>query len=322
MKYRAALIVIFAFASVAAARGALAGEAVALPSRFEGTGGVSAETPPADDVSKMVEEWMSATGALGAGGVRPVRSYIPGGVKREFVYGVTPAEIQCKAGMITDIELEPGERVENFSVTDGRKWSVSAAWSGFLEDITTHVLVRTNFPGLKSTLTILTDRRNYSIYLSSSLDGLHMPRVGFRHLAAPKEPLPYEKSIPPGKYRDLLETYGLVEKSDAERDDAALNSVDAAKLNFSYSITATSDNKKNSIVWKPMSVYDAGGKTYFVMPKTKDGAPARPRLHVKRNGAWLNTPYKILENGLFVMEGVFDEAMMRLGGRGIIIKRR
>jgi type IV secretion system protein VirB9 len=318
-------MVILAFAAVMAARGALAGEAVALPSRFEDGGGISATQPPQDDASKMVEEWMSATGALLAEGARPVRSYIPGGVKREFVYGVTPAEIQCKAGMITDIELEPGERVKNFSVTDGRKWSVSAAWSGFLDDITTHVLIRTNFPGIKSTLTIFTDRRNYSIYLSSSLDGLHMPRVGFRYLAVPEEPVPYEKSIPPGRYRDLLERYSLVKKSDAvERNDAALGAVDAAKLNFSYSIKEkeTGEKGKKPVVWKPTSVYDAGGKTYFIMPKPKDGIPAHPRLQVMRNGAWLNAPYEIMEDGLFVMEGTFDEAIMKFGGREIIIKRQ
>jgi hypothetical protein len=318
-KYRWALIAVFAFA--AAADRAVADEAIALPSRFGDAGGVSAAAPPADDAAEMVEEWMSATGALPVDGERSVRSYIPGGVKREFVYGVTPAAVQCKVGMITDIELEPGERVENFSMTDGRKWSVSAAWSGLHEDMTTHVLVRTNFPGIKSLLNIFTDRRNYSVYLSSSLDGLHMSRVGFRYLAELEDPVPYEKSIPPGKYRNLLERYSLVGKSGGEPRDAESVPVDAIKLNFNYSVKAAANGKKPA-AWKPTSVYDAGGNTYFVMPKTKDGAPMRPSLQVIRNGARMYAPYKILENGLLMLEGTFDEVIMRLGGSEIVIARQ
>jgi type IV secretion system protein VirB9 len=321
MKHRSALIAAFAFAAATAGI-ALAEGTVALPSRLDGA---AVMVPPSDDTSLMVEEWMSATGALPTYGAPSVSPHA-GGVSRVFVYrDMSPAPIQCRVGMITDIELEPGERVENFAMTDGPKWSVSAAWSGSSENMTTHVLLRTNFPGLKSSLTVFTDRRNYSMDLSSSLGGVHMGRVAFKYLTELEDPEPYEKSIPKGKYRDLLEKYGLVEKLDAGRDDATPDPVDAVKLDFGYSIKETSadEGKKGGrAAWKPTSVYEAGGRTYFVMPKTKDGTPARPSLQVMRNGSWMNTRYKILENGLLVMEGTFDEAMMKLGGREITITRR
>jgi type IV secretion system protein VirB9 len=318
MKYQLALIAAFTLAA-ATEDIALADGAVALPSRLEG-GAVT--SPPTDNASLMVEEWMSVTGVLPANGALPA-SRLAGVENRLFAhYSMDPASIQCRTGMITDIELEPGERVENFSMTDGEKWSVSAAWSGPSENMTTHVLLRTNFPGLKSSLNIFTDRRNYSINLSSSLSGLHIQHVAFKYFTGLENPEPYEKSIPRGKYRDLLEKYGLVEKLDSERNDPALDPIDAVNLDFGYSIMETSADGEKKAAWKPTSVYEAGGKTYFVMPQIKEGPPARPSLKVMRNGVWVNVPYKILENGLFIMEGTFDEAMMKLGGREITITRR
>jgi P-type conjugative transfer protein TrbG len=304
--------------SAATAGAASAGDAVALPSRFGGTAAVSEAR---DDTSKMVEEWMAATGALPGGAPDAPLPYMTGAEKKIFPYSAAAAVIQCVAGMITDIELEPGERVLNFSMTEGKKWSVSAAWSGAPENMTTHVLLRTNFPGLETGLIIFTDRRNYSLKLRSSLDGPHTARAGFRYPVVPQEPVPYEKTIPPGRYRDLLKKYGLVEESGAERGTGKASLTDGAGLDFRYSIKVTSPGGGHA-PWKPTSVYGADGRTFFVMPQGKDGARPVPSLRVANGGEWINVPYKIQENGIYVADRVFDEAVMRLGGQEVTITRR
>ncbi|MDR3280256.1 MAG: TrbG/VirB9 family P-type conjugative transfer protein, partial [Synergistaceae bacterium] len=180
-------------------------ETVLLPSRFDGEGAPL----PMDDASKMVEEWLRATGAApGADDSSSSRPYMINRARRDFRFGVTRPEILCRTGMITDIELEPGERVENFSISDGREWSISAAWNGDLGNLVTHILLRPFFPGLKTNLAIYTDRRTYSMDLSSSLDGLHMAYIGFKYPETVKHEA---EPIPPGRYRDLLARYGIID---------------------------------------------------------------------------------------------------------------
>jgi type IV secretion system protein VirB9 len=270
-----------------------------------------------DDASKMVEEWLRATGAAPVeDGSSPSRPYMINRARRDFQFGVTRPEILCRTGMITDIELEPGERVENFSISDGREWSVSAAWNGDLGNLVTHILLRPFFPGLKTNLAISTDRRTYSMDLSSSLDGLHMAYVGFKYPETVKHEA---EPIPPGRYRDLLARYGIIDDGGSEKT-AESKRVDAADLNFSYSIKPLGGGHKK-ITWTPKSVYDSDGRTFFVMPGDAKKAMGQPSLFVIRNGERIPTPLKASKNGLLMTETVFDEASLKLGGDEVSIIR-
>jgi type IV secretion system protein VirB9 len=279
-------------------------DAVALPSRFEG----SAPPPetPRGDAELMVEEWIAATGNA--------TPYMANRTKNLFQFGVTTPVILCKAGGITDIELEPNERVTNFAVSDENKWSVSAAWSGTPDELVTHVLLRTFFPGVKSNIVIHTDRRTYSIDLSSSLDGPHMTYVGFKY----PEPLKSaEETIPQGKYRDLLARYGLID-GEAETAPPPKQLVDGADLDFGYSIEPAGEKKK--LPWTPRSVYAAAGRTYFVMPEMKE-QEGRPSIFIITPRGRIITPYKIVKDGLYAVDRLFDEAVLTFGGDEIYVRK-
>jgi type IV secretion system protein VirB9 len=295
-------------------RAASSEETLRLPSRLEGGNG-AVQT---DDESEMVEEWLRATDyAPGESGSPSPLPYLMNRTRRDFIFGVVRPEILCRTGMITDIELEPGEQVENFSISDGREWSISAAWNGNAGNLVTHILLRPFFPGLKTNLAIYTDRRTYSLDLSSSLDGLHMSYVGFKYPedASSRE----DEPIPLGRYRDLLVRYEIIEDAGDEKP-AEQKRVDAAGLNFGYSIKPVSGGKKK-ISWTPKSVYDSDGRTYFVMPDKAEKDTGKLSLFVVRGDERLLTPVKTVKNDLLMIDAVFDEALLKLGGDEVSIVR-
>jgi type IV secretion system protein VirB9 len=314
MKFALRLFTVLFFTACAlfSADAARAGDAVALPSRFDGT------TPPPDaqpdDTAMMVEEWMAATGNAPRVSNEPVPQHMVNRAKKLLVLGATAPVILCKAGGITDIELEPNERVINFAVSDEGKWSISAAWSGNPNELVTHIILRTFFPGVKSNLVIHTDRRTYSIDLSSSLDGLHMAYVGFKH---PETAKPAEEPIPPGRYRDLLARYGLID-GEAEAAASRKQLVDGAEVDFGYSVEPVGEKKK--ISWAPKSVYSAAGRTYFVMPEMKEPND-RPSVFIITPQGRIMTPYKIVKDGLYVVDRLFDEAVLKFRGDEIYVRR-
>jgi type IV secretion system protein VirB9 len=287
-------------------------EAVLLPSRLEEKDGAA----PIDDESKMVEEWLLATGAAPVGEGVSVSPYMVNRTRRDFLFGVVRPAIVCRTGMITDIELEPGERVENFSISDGPRWSISAAWNGDPNNLVTHILLRPFFPGLKASLSIYTDRRTYSIDLSSSLDGLHMAYVGFKYTS---DALSGEEPISPGRYRDLLVKYGIIEGGE-DGKIAEPKRVDGTDLDFGYSIKPLA-SRRGKISWAPKSVYDAGGWTYFVMPDTAKNGVGEFALFVMKRGELVPMPLKMAKNGLLATDIVFDEALLKLGAEEVSIVR-
>ncbi|MDR1508985.1 MAG: TrbG/VirB9 family P-type conjugative transfer protein [Synergistaceae bacterium] len=309
------LLTVLCSALSAFPRAASSEEAVPLPSRLEGRSGAV----PANDESKMVEEWFRATGvAPGENSSPSPRPYMMNRARRDFLFGAARPTILCRTGMITDIELEPGEQVKNFSISDGQRWSISAAWNGDAVNLVTHILLRPFFPGLKTSLTIYTDRRTYSLDLLSSLDGLHMAYVGFRY---PTEAPPHEdEPIPSGRYRDLLVEYKIIEDSAGSEKPAVQKRVDAAELKFGYSIKPVKGGKKK-ISWMPKSVYDSNGRTYFVMPNNAEKVMEQLSLFVTRGDERLLMPVKAVKDDLLMAETVFAEALLRLDGDEVSIVR-
>jgi type IV secretion system protein VirB9 len=236
------------------------------------------------------------------------------------MFGGKPPQIVCQVGMITDIELEPGERVENYSVTDGDRWSVSAAWSGHVNNLVTHVLLRTFFPDVKSKMAIYTNRRVYEMELVSGLNVAHMANVGFRYPGVITEDEPEE--IPPGKYRDLLVKYKIIE--DPQAEEKAAKRIDGADLNFRYEIKHIGKKKP---LWIPKSVYDADGRTFIVLPRGAVGQgegkiTLSPSLFIVDKGARFIAKISPVKEDVFVVDRLFDEAIIAANGIEVSIRRK
>ncbi|MCL2009405.1 MAG: TrbG/VirB9 family P-type conjugative transfer protein [Synergistaceae bacterium] len=250
------------------------------------------------------------------------------GGRRQFMFGSMRPQIVCRVNMTTRIDLEPGERVENYHLSDGQRWSISAAWSGPVDSLVTHVLLRTFFPGVRSSLTIRTDRRIYEMDLISGTDVQHMAHIGFRYPVTPGSPAEAQAkadAVPPGRYRDLLAQYGIIEGAPSE-STREVRRVDGAELNFRYRIRPLGKKKP---LWTPSSVYDADGRTYIVMPRSRPNRagtggtsrPIRPALYTVNRGVRTIAKTTALRSDLYVTDREFDEAILKWGGDEVSITR-
>jgi type IV secretory pathway VirB9-like protein len=74
-----------------------------------------------------------------------------------------------------------------------------------------------------------------------------------------------------------------------------------------------------NIPWKPMSVYDAKGHTYLVMPERMQVTES-PAFFIKANGLEKLTNYRV-EGNLFIVDRLFDIGILQVGGDRVAIYR-
>ncbi|GHV45375.1 hypothetical protein FACS1894204_04350 [Synergistales bacterium] len=223
--------------------------------------------------------------------------YVQNNAKRSFLFGAGIPRITCRPGMLTDVELEPGERVVNVAVSDPDRWSVSAAWNGALDNLVTHVLLKTQFPGMRTSLMIYTDRRTYSIEISSDTEAPHVPYVGFSYKT------------------DGLGGAGTL-------SDETPRLINGSDIYSRYLIRAASDSDGKKISWTPVLVYDAHGKTYIIMPKDMKMTPGSHSLSIKQGDRDLLVTYKVLKKDLYVVNRTFNVAVLTFGGEKIELRRK
>lgn len=218
-----------------------------------------------------------------------------------YAFGLTMPSVVCAPFMVSDIELQPGEFVNDVVLGDTVRWKVSLARSGSPE--TSHLIVKPMDAGLETTVIIATDRRIYHIILKSQKKG-HMSYVGFVYPEDANAIL--QKETAEQRKRETWETGEL----------PVVGRVDLAKLAFNYEV-------KGSAAWKPVQVFNDGRQTYVRLPKSVSQSEM-PVLLVRRNGGDVLVNYRVREDTLIV-DDIFTEAVL-LAGVGseqeqIIIRR-
>ena len=204
----------------------------------------------------------------------------------QYVFGTSTPRILCKPLRVTDIELEPGERITNAPfVGDTVNWAVLPSASGSGSRTTYHVIVKPAMPDLATNLIVHTDRRTYMFELVSSKK-LYTPHVTFsypdqvetswdeffkRQAKDPRETL-LEREAEAYGGRPLPKEVIQAAKTSktAQQNTGAETPPLQGQINFNYKITA----KKKNIEWKPLRVYDDGLKTYIEFPSNLDSMEA------------------------------------------------
>lgn len=217
-----------------------------------------------------------------------------------FAFGLSIPSIICSPLMVTDIEFEQGEYINDVIFGDTARWQVTLARAGNPE--INHLVVKPLDAGLHTTAVITTNRRVYHLELRSQSKG-HINYVGFiypedinkflqRQLSEHKKKLDFtQKTLPTGQ------------------------NVDIANLFFDYQIQGS-----NKI--KPTQVYNDGQQTFIKMAKTIQEMPV---LMIRENGSDILVNYRINDSTMIVDE-LFSEAVLLAGvGRKqekVVIKRR
>lgn len=234
-------------------------------------------TPKEAEALRLADEWSN----------RPIKPIHTGGGKVVYVHGATLPTIIGAPMQISDIELEPGEIINEILVGDSVRWLVE---SGTSQGGTTHIFIKPVDAGLKTSLVVTTSRRVYHMKLVSRASG-HTPYVGFL-------------------YQSQLQA---VLKNDSK--EKAWNTaveegrtLDMSSLDFGYKVKGKSS-------WKPIRVYDDGQKMYLRLPDTVSRGEA-PALLVRQGKEDTLVNYRF-KNNTYEVDGVFQHVILiaGIGGR-------
>ncbi|ALR19212.1 P-type conjugative transfer protein TrbG [Sphingobium baderi] len=187
---------------------------------------------------------------------------------------------------VSDIALQPGEKLVAVSAGDTVRWAIGDTNSGAGEDMRVHVLVKPFAPGLVTNMVITTDRRAYHLALEST-DKTAMAAISWTY--------PQDRLV-------ALQRQNIR----AEQAKPIADGVALTNLKFRYTITG--DNPP----WRPVRAWDDGNKVYIEFPARLDQGEAPPLFVVGPLGQSQLVNYRVSANH-YIVDRLFGAAELRLG---------
>ena len=238
----------------------------------------------------IAQKWQAAT----ANGIKPVAG--PEGSVR-FVYGAQPITVVCAVLQVCDVELQPGEQVNNLNVGDPR-FTVEPAISGVGAAEVQHLIIKPLDVGLNTMLVVTTNRRTYRIRLRSHRSEF-MPYVGFTYT------------------EDALAKWDAIKSREVkEKQERTIPKTGEylGDLNFGYEVSGSAS-------WKPVRVYNDGVKTIIQMPSAMSQTEAPTLLVVRKDGGLFTDDETVMVNyrvqgDRYIVDTIFDKAILIAGVGG------
>ncbi|RUX04344.1 P-type conjugative transfer protein TrbG [Mesorhizobium sp. M8A.F.Ca.ET.059.01.1.1] len=189
---------------------------------------------------------------------------------------------------VTDIALQPGEKLTSVSAGDTVRWVIGDTVSGIGENQRTHVLVKPFAPGLSTNLVIATERRTYHLQLQST-EKTAMAAISWTYS---------EDQIIALRQRN----------AQADAATPVASNVALENIRFRYSISG------DTPPWRPTRVFDDGSKVYVEFPQRIDQGDAPPLFIVGTDGNNQLVNYRMRGN-YYIVDRLFAAAELRLGAK-------
>lgn len=220
---------------------------------------------------------------------KPPYIYDSGLVRIPFGHG--QPTIVTAVGRITDIELEPGEKVWKASLGDTSDWEVAVIEAGNPSNPTRHVVIKPLKTGLLTNMLIYTDRRTYFLNLKSS-ESKYVLQIRFWYPD------------------DLVQSFESMKNARAEakvrKAKRVLDRIASPDHPPRFDYTVTGDN----VFWKPRVIYDDGQRTFIVMPKNVVTTQHLPVLYVIDSDGSGEVENYVVKDNTFVVGRLFDKASL------------
>lgn len=207
------------------------------------------------------------------------------------VYPFTPGalyRLYAAPGQVSDIALEPGERLVAVSAGDTVRWVVGDTTSGSGAETQVHILVKPTAAGLATNLVITTDRRAYHLEMESTA-GSYMAALSWHY--------PHDRLL-------------ALERRNAAAEAAEAAVVDEGlaleRLRFRYRISG------DRPPWRPVRAFDDGAKVYIEFPRRIDQGEAPPLFVVGPQGGAELVNYR-MRGTYYIVDRLFAAAELRLG---------
>ena len=189
-------------------------------------------------------------------------------------------------GLVTDIALQPGEKLGAVAAGDTVRWVIGDTSSGNGETRRTHVLVKPFAAGLSTNILITTDKRTYHLSLTST-----------EHTAMSALSWVYPTD-------QLIAFRAAAEQAEAARPIATGLSVE--QLHFDYQISG------DQPTWRPLRAFDDGRQTFIEFPASLAVGEAPPLFLVDAKGTATIVNYRV-QGRYYIVDRIFDVAELRLG---------
>jgi type IV secretion system protein VirB9 len=238
---------------------------------------------PKDD--KQPKERVAEANALAK--IDPVKD---GYINAIQVYPYTKGalyQLYAAPNQVTDIALEPAEKLVSVSAGDTVRWVVGDTTSGEGKGAQVHILVKPIGPELETNLVIATDRRTYHLEMRSS-DKTYMASVSWTY--------PADELIALKKQRVEADVAGTT---------VADTGVNIEQIKFRYRI-------EGDAPWKPRQVFDDGAKVYILFPSGLAQSEAPPLFVIGPDAKPALVNYRV-RGTTYIVDRLFAAAELRLG---------
>ena len=189
---------------------------------------------------------------------------------------------------VSDIALQPGEKIVSVSAGDTVRWVIGDTASGEGAAARAHILVKPIKEDLETNLVIITDRRAYHLELHSTYD-TYMASVSWTY--------PHDELF-------------ALRRRNHDAEEAELRVVDRGlrldSLRFRYEITGETPP------WRPWRAFDDGQKVYIQFPWKLGQGEAPPLFVVGAKGNTQLVNYRV-RGSYYIVDRLFAAAELRLG---------
>ncbi|GHV56329.1 hypothetical protein FACS1894216_20130 [Synergistales bacterium] len=235
---------------------------------------------------ELVKEFSEAKGAV------PPSSGAAGSVV--IVYSNYTPKIVCRPMYVTDVILQPGEKITGVHPGDAVRRTFVPGRSGSNDNEQLHVLIKPLMADISTNLVINTDRRTYQLDLMAQA-AKFMPSVSFSYPA------------------DTLKAWDTFIADRQKNNEGNLTiasgySVKPEDLHLDYEVRG-----KDSLRWKPIRVWDDGVKTYIQFSKgSVRKSVEAPVLVVFEHKKEVLVNYRAAED-MYIVDRVFDKGALIIG---------
>lgn len=210
----------------------------------------------------------------------------------QFVYGTQTPSILCAVFQLTDISLEPGEKIHSLHLGDTARWNAEGSFSGSGSQAIQHIIVKPLDVGLDTTMIIETNKRMYHLKLRSHKTK-YMAAVSFKY---------------PEEEQAKMEAF--IQHQEEVREGNTLPTGEyLGNLDFHYTITGQAP-------WRPVRVYNDGQKTVIELP---DNVPHQEAPSLLVMSDYSSTPGIVnsrLQGNRFIVDQLFSKAVLIAGVGG------
>lgn len=229
-----------------------------------------------DDANAQATKEPTKAGYVNAIQVYP---YSPGALYRLY----------ASVNQVSDIALQPGEKLVSVSTGDTVRWIVGDTTSGEGTLAQVHILAKPIAADLSTNMVITTERRTYHLELQST-EMTSMSSLSWSY--------PTDDLIAIRKKNEGLTGADGISIDDAQTFD---------NLNFRYRIEGRGD-------FAPARVFDDGSKVYIQFPSSLPQGEAPPLFVQSSGGTPALVNYRVKGN-TYIVDRLFASAELRLGSK-------